>query len=175
MVKWLLLEDDWGTASEDDEEKNKWASLKQDLVKLNTTLDEASWGHTLMCYLDLMDRFYSSDATLDSNVLPGFPITLVEDDDQSGDEEMHDNEDSDKSSDEEESDGSSSDESKRDFVDGYHGYLGPDNGVVSKGYVKLLRYDPWCLNAEEMMSLLRVLTDDILAMKAYMKEEFEKR
>jgi hypothetical protein len=152
--------------SDNEEEKMKWMPLKRDLVKLGSTLDEASWGQTLMCYLDLMDRFYSSDATIDPNALPGFPITLAVDDGSTDDEKMSEVTDNVEGS---------SDDGKTAFVDGYHGYIGPADGAINRGFVKLLRYDPWYLTAEEMMAILRALTDDILAMKADLAQKFVKR
>ncbi len=156
---------------EDEDEKKKWKVLKQDLTKLGLTLNEASWGQTLMCYIDLMDRFYSSDATLDSNALPGYPITLVDENDESDSIDLI----NENVSDELESEQDSTDDNHKGFVDGYHGYIGSADGALNKGYAKLLRYDPWYLTAEELMTILRALTDDILAMKADMGLEFAKR
>lgn len=138
--------------------------MKRDLGKLNAILDETSWGQILMCYIDLMDRFYSSDATLDSNALPGFPITLAAE----GDDEKMD-------IDEVAPNNENDNNYERDFVDGYNSYIGPADGPVNRGFVKLLKSDPWCLSAEELVAILRILTDDILAMSGKMKETFEKR
>lgn len=113
-----------------------------------------------MCYIDMMDRFYASDATLDSNALPGYPISLAT-------EDGNDNMDVD-----DEIENGSND---RNFVDGYNSYIGPAEGPVNRGFLKLLRYDPWWLNAEELIALLRTLTDDILAMKSKMNETFIQR
>lgn len=158
--------------SDDNEENKKWESLKLDLVKLAGTLDETSWGHTLMCYFDLMERFYSSDATQDENCLRGFPITLIEHDDKSGNENLEINP---SSSDTKEENEDSEDESSSDVIDGYHGYLGSPSSATHRGFTKLLRYDPWYLTAEEMMAMLRCLTDDILAMKINLAKELERR
>ncbi len=144
--------------------------MKQDLIKLGQTLDDLSWGQTLMSYFDLMERFYASDATQDDNVLRGYPITLVQDD-ELGNVEMKEGEIAEQSSGENDDNSESGD----DIIDGYHGYLGPSDGLINRGFHKLLRYDPWYLSAEEMMGMLRVLTDDILAMKSGMSEEFDKR
>ena len=171
IIHTYYSENDWMSDSEDEKEKRKWKALKNDLVKLGSILDEASWGETLMCYIDLMERFNSSDATFDSNVVPGFPITLVpfdndDDDDNDGDKKMSE----DKVNVEE-----SGSDNTNDFVDGYFGYIGPADGAIYRGFTKLVRSDPWCLTAEELIAMLRVLTDDILAMKADMGEEFVKR
>jgi len=165
-------EEDWELASEDEDEKKKWKVLKQDLTKLGLILNEASWGQTLMCYIDLMDRFYSSDATLDPNALPGYPITLVEENDESDSSDIVLDE---NTSEETENEQNSTDDNQKGFVDGYHGYIGSSDSAINKGYTKLLRYDPWYLTAEELIAMLRVLTDDILAMKANMGREFAQR
>lgn len=122
-----------------------------------------------MCYVDLMDRFYTSDATLNVNALPGYPITLVEEDDEGI--KITDKIDSSNSLDVEDGEG---DEEKKDLVDGYNGYIGA-NGPFRRASVKLLKFDPWHLTADEMISVLRVLTDDILSMKPSIAQEFIKR
>jgi hypothetical protein len=58
---------------------------------------------------------------------------------------------------------------------GYTGYLGDPNGVLYRAHHKLARQDPWLLTAEELMALLRALTEDILATRPAASRDFTER
>jgi len=131
--------------------------LKSDLKKLNNCLSEISWGEIAFCYVDLMEKFYTSDASNDLNALPGHRITL---DGNGGSSDDIDIEGAGQPTDQNLS-LSSPDLSE---VDGYCGYLGRADGALRKAYVKLLRHDPCNLSADEVIALLRVMTDDVLGM-----------
>ena len=128
--------------------------LHGDLLKLNDCLDETSWSECLFCYIDLMDRYYTSEASSTGSGLRGFPVTIV-DDDEMNDEDYEQNTD--------------------EIADGYTGYLGPLNGKIRNAYHKLMQQDPWYLNAEEILALLRALTDDILAANDELAQEIVNR
>jgi len=168
-------DDDWAVAlaSDDDDDINKKRDcLMQDLKTIGNFLNEASWGETLLHYLDLMERFYASDATKDPNALPGYPITLVV-----GDDDDNDNTSSDEGMSQNDchsEDGQNGVETN-ELVDGYHGYIGAPDTAVSRGYMKLLRHDPWHLTAEELIAILRTLTDDIMAMKPELAQDIAER
>ncbi len=148
--------EDWVMDSESDH--SNWDSLKADLVKLKASLSVESWGEVLSCYVHAMENFYTSGATSENNALPGFPVSmgLVEEDENDADMMSQEGDDEDRAS-------------------GYGAYVGPDGCPTAKGYQKLLRQDPWYLSADELISLLRMLTDDVLVMKPSMSKEMAER
>ena len=143
---------------QEDEIDPKVKKLYSDLSKLNFSLDETSWSECLFCYIDLMNRYYTSEASSTGNELPGFPITIIDDE-------------NDENSMSEDGGVGMTDET----ADGYTGYLGPQNGNMRNAYLKLMNQDPWYLNADEILSLLRALTDDILGMHDDLAQEFVNR
>jgi hypothetical protein len=149
--------EDWGPSGETD--NSALESLKADLVKLKGSLSTESWGEILSCYINAMEKFYTTDASTVSDALPGFPVSM---DLVDGDEEDVDML----------SQGNIDDEPQ---ASGYGAYVGFNGTSISKGYNKLLRQDPWHLSADEMISLLRALTDDIMAMKPFLSKEMTER
>lgn len=140
----------------DGNEKN--IHLQSDLKQLNNCLSEISWGEVAFCYVDLMEKFYTSDASNDSNALPGHQITL----DGGGDSsDAMDTE----AAGQPPTDQTLTSSSSETLPDGYCGYLGRADGALRKAYVKLLRHDPWNLSADELIALLRVMTDDVIGME----------
>jgi len=142
--------------------------LNNDLKKLNNCLSEISWGEMAFCYVDLMEKFYTSDASNDLNALPGHRITLdgiggssddmyIETAGQQTDQTLT---------------SSSPDLSE---PDGYCGYLGGADGALHKAYVKLLRLDPCNLSADEVIALLRAMTDDVLGMDHDLSRDIAQR
>ena len=142
--------------------------LQKDLAKLAAGLSPASWGEVCALYMDVMERFYTSNASVDPNVLPSGvidihylmhasnipePITPLL-----------------KSQTE-----SSSLSALQQLPDGYCAYFGNPHSALARGQAKLLKQDPWNLSAEELMALLRALTDDILATKPEIGEDICKR
>jgi histone H1/5 len=113
--------------------------LAKDLSCLNAALNPASWSEVCVMYMECMERYYTTPASLDSNVLaPGvtdvnylFRFT------------------------------NSPDLIRSNRVPG--GYFGYRKSTLAKAFDKLNKQDPWTLSAEELMALLRSLTDDILA------------
>jgi len=151
------------------QERNK-IHLEVDLSKLYDCLSELSWGEIAFCYIDLMERYYTSDASNDPNALPGHPIIFYDEDDDSTsiDEELIDvKEEQKKETTKVDSTATSTFARKSSFLpDGYNGYLGRQDGALYKAFMKLARVDPWNLAADELIALLRVMTDDVLGMNA---------
>jgi hypothetical protein len=144
--------EDW--VSDDGTNHSKWESLKTDLTKLKQSLSAASWPETLVCYMNAMQRFHTSDATRGNNAWPGIPIIMGGDDDDAM---------------------MSEDETESDLPNGYGGYVGPLGCSLNRGYIKLQRHDSWYLSADELIAALRALTDDIFAMKPSLSREMEER
>lgn len=150
------------------EEDERNLHLKSDLKKLNNCLSEVSWGEIAFCYVDLMEKFYTSDASNDLNALPGHRIILDENGGSSDDIDIK-------------AEGQSTDQnlpfSSPDLskADGYCGYLGRADGALRKAYVKLLRHDPCNLSADEVIALLRVMTDDVLGMDNNLSRDIAER
>ena len=141
--------------------------LREDLSKLAAGLSPASWGEVCALYMDTMERYYTSNASVDPNVLPSGVIDIrylmrstdtaepmtpavakKTDDDVTANAVL---------------------------PDGYCAYLGNPHSTLARGHGKLLKQDPWNLTAEELMALLRALTDDILASKPEIGEDLAKR
>ena len=142
--------EDW--VSDDGTNHSKWESLKTDLTKLKQSLSAASWPETLVCYIDAMQRFFTSDATRGNNAWPGTPIIMGDDDGMTSEDEM-----------------------ESDMPSGYGAYIGPLQCSLNRGYNKLQRHDSWYLSADELIAALRALTDDIFAMKPSLSKEIEER
>lgn len=129
--------------------------LQKDLTNLAIGLSPASWGEICSQYMEAMERFYTTSASVDVNVLnPGktdllYLVKIKSTPDIS------------------ENDGS--------LPDGYLGYVGSPNSVLAKGHAKMMRHDPWILSGEEVMAILRALTDDILASRPDLAEDLAHR
>jgi hypothetical protein len=129
--------------------------LQKDLRKLALGLGPASWAEICCQYVEAMERYYTTSASVDPNVLtPGktdmlFLMKATSTPDLS------------------EGDGS--------LPDGYMGYVGSPNAALAKGHLKLMRHDPWNLSGEELMALLRALTDDVLATRPELTDDLAKR
>lgn len=138
--------------------------LQQDLSKLSEGLNPISWSQICLFYMDLMDRYYTSDVSVEEGVSPG-----------EGKLDMSYlwNEDSmevDVGPDPRKEDGDELPTGK------YAGYLGDRQGVLAKGYSKIQNHgEPWTLKADELMALLRTLTDDILAKRSDLAEDIAGR
>jgi hypothetical protein len=149
--------EDW--VSDDDETiRSKFDSLKTDLTKLKQSLSASSWSETLVSYMDVMERFYTSDASKGSNTWTGYPVVMEysEDDDDNADHV-------------------SQEDTENDLPSGYGGYVGPTGCALNRAFLRLKRYDPWHLQADELMAALRSLTDDVLAMKPEMAKQMDDR
>jgi hypothetical protein len=111
--------------------------------------------------MDTMERFYTTNASVDPNILPSGvidihylmrsthvakPMTPAKAQTES-----------------------------TVLPDGYGAYLGNPHGALARGQAKLWKQDAWNLSAEELMALLRALTDDVLAMKPEIGEDIARR
>ena len=99
-----------------------------------------------------MERYYTSDVSLEDGVLPGdgkLDMSHYLDKDSLGTEQIID----------------IAEESGDDKLPArYNSYLGDMQGSLAKGFSKLQsQNEPWSLKADELMAILRALTDDILA------------
>jgi histone H1/5 len=144
--------------------------LRKDLRKhLLPALSPASWGDVCFLYMDAMERYYTSDTTQE-NVLPSLttdmeyllgrkdqPVVPMTPGvaNQNG------------------SNGETA--AAKELPAGYQGYLGDPRGVLFKAHAKLARQDPWQLTAEELLALLRALTDDCLATHAAISDDIAAR
>lgn len=105
-------------------------------IELQAALTPASWSEILMLYMDAMDR-HELDMMENSNALSGLAIDteyLFQITDEPKIEA----------------------EMKDDQIPSYLKSLG-------KTHSRLLTHDPWMLNADELLTLLRTLVDDLLA------------
>ena len=118
-------------------------------------------------YMDLMERYYTSDVSLEDEVLPGddkFDMRYYWDTNETDEEQIET---------ELTNNGGDGDAL---FSNRYKSYLGDSQGVLVKGYSKLQQQkEPWTLKAEELMALLRALTDDILAKRPDLAEDIAGR
>ena len=128
--------------------------LQADMTKLAGGLNAVSWSQIFCYYVELMESYYTSDLSLEPDVLPN-------------DGKLHmsyfwnhvrmdiDN-----------------DEPISEKSTEYNAYIGNPSGVLAKALSKLQRQiEPWALSAEELMAMLRTLTDDILAKRPDLSED----
>jgi histone H1/5 len=135
--------------------------LSKDLSKLAAGLSPASWGEVCALYMDAMERFYVTNASVDPNVLPSGVIDihyLMRSTNVA--EPMTP---------------AKTQTELAVLPDGYCAYLGNPHSALARGQTKLLNQDAWNLSAEELMALLRALTDDVLAMKPEIREDIARR
>jgi len=121
--------------------------------ELQAALTPASWSEILMLYMDAMERYYTTDASMDSGALPGIGIDteyLFHRTDIQMDES------------------SLTPPTTRES----NFYL---QGPLAKVQDKLFTNDPWMLSAEELLAVLKALVDDLLATKESCAEELESR
>ena len=143
--------------------------LKSDLNKfLAPALTPASWADICFLYMDAMERFYTTDTSRDPNVLPCFNTDIkyllgVSDKPTVAMTPFVGKKGEGEGEEEEEEANKKEATSSLPLPDGYKGYLGDPQGTLYRAHFKLARQDPWLLTAEEIMALLRALTDDILA------------
>ncbi|KAL7522817.1 hypothetical protein ACHAWX_007527 [Stephanocyclus meneghinianus] len=141
------------------------AQLQKDLNKLGNGLNAVSWSQILFFYVDLMERYYTSDASLDNGVMPeeyDLDMSYLWNKGSTIDHVAV----------------CPSENGKADaaWAKRYRGYIGNPKGILSKAYTKLgNQIEPWNLTAEELMTLLRVLTDDILSRRADLAADITER
>lgn len=152
--------------------------LFKDLRKyLHPVLTPASWADVCSLYMDAMQRYYSTDASLD-NVLPALntdmnyllgrsDTPLIPMTPAISDRKRNATPDA--------SEDSGPTRTSQALPDLYCEYLGSSHCVLNRAYFKLLKSDPWLLSAEELMAILRCLADDILAFCPRVSENLAKR
>jgi len=118
-------------------------------------------------YMDMMERYYASDVSLEDGVLPGddkFDMRYYWDANEMEKEKM-------------ETEPTNNGGDGNELISNrYKSYLGDSQGVLVKGYSKLQQQkEPWTLKAEELMALLRALTDDVLAKRPDLAEDIAGR
>ena len=166
-LKILVRHDDVSELLKFDEQHSNEIGLSQrdkDFEKIAKSLNSLSWSDVLFYYIDLMHRFYVTDVSLDSNVLPGLSIPddfFQSDDDDSIKEECVEN--------------NTQSNTASTVLTNNLGYLGNSQGPLARAYEKLPKTDPWNLTAEEIMTLLRMLTDDILGMSPELGQNIAER
>lgn len=147
---------------EEEEESLVELRLQKDLAKLGEGLNAISWSQICFFYMDLMERFYTSDASLEEGALHREGPEMLDmryfwkNDTMEVDEIVT--------------------ESGKANGYVYKAYLGDPQGVVMKAYSKLQsQTEPWALKADELMALLRTLTDDILGKDPDLAEDIAGR
>jgi linker histone H1 and H5 family len=132
--------------------------FNKDLLELKEALGPASWPEVCCMYMDCTDRYYKSSASQDPSVLPPgvtdlhYLFRVNNSPDWNLVTSTHDT-----------------------IPEGYYGYLGHPQSSLAKAHEKLTRQDAWLLNAEELLALLRALTDDILATNPLLATEISNR
>ena len=169
-----LVEEDMGLKLDEDDPVSKGRlQLQKDFHKfLAGVISPASWADVCFLYMDAMERYYTTNSSRDRNVLPSLntdieyllgvkdqpvvPMTPFLKKKPHGGETDGDAMDVDEEQE-------AVDSADKEVPDGYCGYLGDPQGSLNRAFYKLGRQDPWQLTAEELMAILRALTDDILA------------
>lgn len=150
-----------------DDETAHERRLRLDLDKLAAALSPSSWGEVCALYMDAMERYFTTSASLDSSVLPSGKIdvaylmraTDVAEPMTPAVTRKH----------------ATDEDAVAPLPDGYQGYLGNPHGTLAVAQAKLMRQDSWNLKADELMALLRALTDDILATSPEIAHDLAKR
>ena len=143
------------------------AQLQKDLAKIRLGLNAVSWSQILFFYIDLMERYYLSDASLDIGVMPGdddLDMSYLWENNNSTNEKPAEFTKT-------EYKGNSSTEGRK-----FRGYIGNPKGALCKAYTKLSnQVEAWNLSADELMAMLRTLTDDILSKRADLAADITER
>jgi len=136
--------------------------LEEDLQLLRKGLNPVSWSQICFFYMDLMERYYTSDETLEDGVLPGddkLDMTYYWNNDKMDIDDVE-----------------AKESDVRPLSATYTVYLGNAEGVLYKGYEKLMKQvEPWNLKPDELMALLRALTDDVMSKRPDLAEDIAGR
>jgi len=131
--------------------------LQKDISKLKDGLNAVSWSQICFFYVDLMERYYTADASLEEGVLPSEGILDMG--------YFWNN----NKKDEDEIETEPQEETK-------NAYIGDSQGLLGKAYSKLMsQAEPWTLKADELMALLRTLTDDTMARRLDLADDIAGR
>lgn len=138
--------------------------LQKDLEKCGEGLNAISWSQICFFYINLMERFYTSEHSLDPGATPGVSTLDMS---YQWDSAAMEVEDTPVKSDE---------DAGVALPMKYRAYVGSPTGALSKAYTKLSKQtEPWNLTAEELMAILRALTDDILSRRSDLAEDIMER
>jgi histone H1/5 len=120
-------------------------------AKLQSALTPASWSEVLLLYMDAMERYFTTEASEDPNTIPSLGIDTEYLFHVSNEEK---------------------DSSSLEAPVPFSSYL---SGIRQKAHSKLEMNDPWTLSAEELLSLLTALVDDVLASSEECANELDVR
>jgi histone H1/5 len=145
--------------------------VQVDIPKLSVGLGASSWSEILLLYMDAMERYHTTEASLMKNVLPPNPIDVEyllggATDQPKDDWNVNVNTTTDTSTD------TTGTTTNLDEPTPGPSYL---TGVIKKAHYKLLYHDPWLLTAEDLLALLRALCDDLLANSPLLEQEMDNR
>ena len=130
--------------------------LCRDVPKLQIGLSPSSWSEILLLYMDAMERYATTEASLiaseRTNVVEGLPIDA---------DYLLGAIDKPKPVTE-----TSGDEAPALYF---------SDELVLKAHSKLLLQDPWMLSAEELMALLRCLVDDLMGVLPAVQDSMDNR
>lgn len=135
----------------DGTESREEVQLHKDLRELGQALNPASWPEVCALYMDCMHRYYNS-GTQNAAVLPPgktdveFLFRVTDKPDLSGETEIE-----------------------------FNGYFGSLKSTLVRGVDRLNKQDPWTLPAEDLLAMLRALTDDILSSRPDLMVEMTAR
>jgi hypothetical protein len=184
-----------GTSDDHDNHKQHGLDLTKDEKQLRNDLSQylypalspASFSDVTYLYMDAMQRFYTTDVSRDPNVLqpyltdlqylfsrtdePNISLTISS---PSPKKKMKT-----ENTDGIDNNNNVVDESnelqQHPLPEGYVGYLGDERSSLYRAHGKLARQDPWLLTAEEILALLRALTEDVLATHPSASQDMEQR
>ena len=184
----LTLPDTTATSDNEngDEVSKEEKQLRKDLKQyLYPALSASSWADITYLYMDAMQRFYTTDSSYNPNSIqplltdvnylfgrteqPSISILTSPPPKQKSSRAGHVDDDND------------DDQNENQFPpqhvlpDGYVGYLGDERSSLHRAHAKLGRQDPWLLTAEEILALLRALTEDVLASHPTAANDIEQR
>lgn len=141
------------------------ARLLKDIAELNKGLNAISWSQVCFYYMDLMDQFFSSDTLSLTSHATAYLGERVLKPTGSLDMSYLWNEES-----------SDVDNVEDDNSGRGNGYLGSEVSTLHKAFTKLENQtEPWSLKADELMSILRALCDDILIRRPELADDIAGR
>jgi hypothetical protein len=143
-LQFLCQEPSGSSAPDDDDVEAGLFHFRKELANyLLPALTPASWPDICFLYMDAMERWFSTEASTSPNSLAPMSTDLGYLLGQTDER-------------------NSMNEALPTLPAGYGAYLGSFDGILAKAHEKLGRQEAWLLTAEELMSLLRALTDDVL-------------
>ena len=158
--------------------------LRQDFNQyLYPALSASSWADITYLYMDAMQRFYTTDSSYNPNSIHPLltdvnylfgrteqPTISIQTSPPPKQKSSHQSDDI-----EDDRNGADPFQPQHVLPDGYVGYLGDERSSLHRAHTKLARQDPWLLTAEEILALLRALTEDVLASHPAAAKDIEQR